>query len=111
MAAPNCTDATLVTASARAGCAVEVDATGRTLATGAGRGRKCLRRQHLCLRDHERRVELRHLQALVALTEEGTFTDAAIRLGVTQSAVSRTIVGLETASAPSWCAARPAPSR
>lgn len=42
-------------------------------------------------------VELRHLQALVALTEEGTFTDAAIRLGVTQSAVSRTIVGLETA--------------
>lgn len=42
-------------------------------------------------------IELRHLQALVALTEEGTFTDAAIRLGVTQSAVSRTIVGLESA--------------
>lgn len=42
-------------------------------------------------------IELRHLQALVTLTEEGTFTDAAIRLGVTQSAVSRTIVGLESA--------------
>jgi DNA-binding transcriptional LysR family regulator len=41
------------------------------------------------------RLELRHLQALVALTEEGTFTDAAIRLGVTQSAVSRTISALE----------------
>lgn len=40
-------------------------------------------------------IELRHLQALVALTEEGTFTDAAIRLGVTQSAVSRMIVALE----------------
>ena len=40
-------------------------------------------------------VEVRHLQALVALTEEGTFTDAAIRLGITQSAVSRTIGSLE----------------
>ncbi|WP_375501006.1 LysR family transcriptional regulator [uncultured Jatrophihabitans sp.] len=40
-------------------------------------------------------VEVRHLLALVALTEEGTFTDAAIRLGITQSAVSRTIRSLE----------------
>lgn len=38
---------------------------------------------------------MRHLQALVALAEEGTFTDAAIRLHVTQSAVSRIIAGLE----------------
>ncbi len=40
-------------------------------------------------------VEVRHLRVLVALTEEGTFTDAAIRLGITQSAVSRTIRSLE----------------
>lgn len=40
-------------------------------------------------------VEVRHLQALVALTEEASFTDAAIRLGVTQSAVSRTIAAFE----------------
>ena len=40
-------------------------------------------------------LEVRHLQALVALTEEAGFTDAAIRLGVTQSAVSRTISSLE----------------
>jgi DNA-binding transcriptional LysR family regulator len=40
-------------------------------------------------------LEVRHLQALVALTEEGTFTDAAIRLGVSQSAVSRMISVLE----------------
>lgn len=40
--------------------------------------------------------DVRQLQALVALTDEGTFTDAAIRLGVTQSAVSRTIAALES---------------
>jgi DNA-binding transcriptional LysR family regulator len=43
------------------------------------------------------RIEVRHLAALVALVEEGTFTDAAIRLRVTQSAVSRTIAALEDA--------------
>ncbi|MBE7188278.1 LysR family transcriptional regulator [Jatrophihabitans endophyticus] len=41
--------------------------------------------------------EPRQLRALVALTDEGTFTDAAIRLGVTQSAVSRLIAALEAA--------------
>ncbi len=40
-------------------------------------------------------VELRHLKALIAVAEEGTFTDAAIRLGVSQSAVSRSISALE----------------
>lgn len=40
-------------------------------------------------------MELRHLRALVAVTEEGSFTDAAIRLGVSQSAVSRMIGTLE----------------
>ncbi len=41
--------------------------------------------------------ELRHLQALVALEEEGSFTEASVRLGVSQAAVSRTIQGLEAA--------------
>lgn len=42
-------------------------------------------------------VELRQLAALVALEAEGTFTDAAVRLGVSQAAVSRTIQALEAA--------------
>lgn len=41
-------------------------------------------------------VDARQLRALVAVTEEGGFTGAATRLGVTQSAVSRTIASLET---------------
>ncbi len=41
-------------------------------------------------------VELRHLRCLVAIAEEGTFTDAAIRLGVTQPVVSRTLAQLES---------------
>ncbi len=40
-------------------------------------------------------LEARHLRALVALADEGTFTDAAIALGVGQSAVSRTLAQLE----------------
>jgi DNA-binding transcriptional LysR family regulator len=40
-------------------------------------------------------IEPRHLQALIAVAEEGTFTDAAIRLGISQSAVSRSISALE----------------
>lgn len=40
-------------------------------------------------------IEGRHLRGLVALADEGTFTDAAIALGVGQSAVSRTLAQLE----------------
>ncbi|WP_241844895.1 LysR family transcriptional regulator [Streptomyces silvensis] len=36
-------------------------------------------------------VELRHLRALVAIGAEGTITDAAIALGVSQPALSRTL--------------------
>ncbi|AOR36349.1 LysR family transcriptional regulator [Streptomyces fodineus] len=40
-------------------------------------------------------IELRQLRCLVAIVDEGTFTDAAIALGVSQAAVSRTLAGLE----------------
>lgn len=39
---------------------------------------------------------VRELRYLVAAAEEGSFTDAAIRLGVSQAAVSRTIAHLES---------------
>ncbi|MGW5641396.1 LysR family transcriptional regulator [Saccharopolyspora sp. NPDC003752] len=42
-------------------------------------------------------VELRQLRCLVAIADEGTFTDAAIELGVSQAAVSRTLASLEAA--------------
>jgi DNA-binding transcriptional LysR family regulator len=42
-------------------------------------------------------VELRQLRALVAVVDEGTFTDAAIALGVSQAAVSRAVAALEAA--------------
>lgn len=40
-------------------------------------------------------VEMRHLRALTALADAGTFTDAAIALGISQAAVSRSIAQLE----------------
>lgn len=40
---------------------------------------------------------LRELRVFVAAAEEGSFTDAAVRLRVSQAAVSRTIAGLERA--------------
>ncbi|MFJ4466398.1 LysR family transcriptional regulator [Streptomyces sp. NPDC089424] len=40
-------------------------------------------------------VELRQLRCLVAIVDEGTFTDAAHALGVSQAAVSRTLASLE----------------
>ncbi|MEV6302001.1 LysR family transcriptional regulator [Actinoplanes sp. NPDC051861] len=42
-------------------------------------------------------VELRHLRALVAVVDAGTFTDAAAALDVSQAAVSRAVAGLESA--------------
>ena len=41
-------------------------------------------------------VELRQLRCLVAIIDTGTFTDAAIELGISQAAVSRTLASLET---------------
>jgi DNA-binding transcriptional LysR family regulator len=40
-------------------------------------------------------VELRQLRCLVAIVEAGTFTDAAVDLGISQAAVSRNIGALE----------------
>jgi DNA-binding transcriptional LysR family regulator len=40
-------------------------------------------------------LELRHLRCLVAIVDAGTFTDAAIDLGVSQAAVSRNLTALE----------------
>ncbi|MFJ4366428.1 LysR family transcriptional regulator [Streptomyces chartreusis] len=42
-------------------------------------------------------VELKQLRCLVAIVDEGTFTDAAIALGVSQAAVSRSLASLERA--------------
>ncbi len=43
------------------------------------------------------KVGIRQLRCLVAIVDTGTFTDAAIDLGVSQAAVSRTLASLETA--------------
>jgi DNA-binding transcriptional LysR family regulator len=40
-------------------------------------------------------LELRHLRCLVAIVDAGSFTDAAIDLGVSQAAVSRNLIALE----------------
>ena len=40
-------------------------------------------------------LELRQLRCLVAIVNTGSFTDAAIELGVSQAAVSRTLLSLE----------------
>jgi DNA-binding transcriptional LysR family regulator len=40
-------------------------------------------------------LELRHLRCLVAIADAGTFTDAAIELGISQAAVSRNVLALE----------------
>jgi DNA-binding transcriptional LysR family regulator len=40
-------------------------------------------------------LELRHLRCLVAIADTGTFTGAAIELGISQAAVSRNVLALE----------------
>jgi DNA-binding transcriptional LysR family regulator len=40
-------------------------------------------------------LELRHLRCLIAIVDAGTFTDAAIELGMSQAAVSRNLQALE----------------
>jgi DNA-binding transcriptional LysR family regulator len=45
--------------------------------------------------DGHAELELRHLRYLVAIVDAGSFTDAAIELGVSQAAVSRTLLALE----------------
>src|ERR1700722_79374 len=40
-------------------------------------------------------LELRHLRCLVAIVDSGTFTDAAIELGISQAAVSQNLMSLE----------------
>ena len=40
-------------------------------------------------------IDLRQLRALVAVVDEGTFTDAAIALGTSQASVSRAVAALE----------------
>ncbi|MEE2042764.1 LysR family transcriptional regulator [Nocardiopsis tropica] len=42
-------------------------------------------------------LELRHLRCLVAIIDTGSFTDAALDLGVSQAAVSRNLGALESA--------------
>jgi DNA-binding transcriptional LysR family regulator len=40
-------------------------------------------------------LELRHLRCLVGIVDSGSFTDAAIELGISQAAVSRNLIALE----------------
>lgn len=41
-------------------------------------------------------MELRHLRSLASVVDSGTFTDAGIELGISQTAVSRNIAALES---------------
>jgi DNA-binding transcriptional LysR family regulator len=42
-------------------------------------------------------LDLRQLRALIAVVDQGSFTDAAIALGTSQASVSRAVAALETA--------------
>src|ERR1700740_3243798 len=50
-------------------------------------------RRHLYARRMD--LELRHLRCLVTIVDAGSFTDAAIELGISQAAVSRNLIALE----------------
>lgn len=54
---------------------------------------------HWVLHLYDRRmdIDVRQLRALVAVVDEGTFTDAAISLGTSQASVSRAVSALEAA--------------
>jgi DNA-binding transcriptional LysR family regulator len=56
-----------------------------------------MRKMHrwLQLYDWVMDLELRHLRCLVAIVDSGSFTDAAIDLGISQAAVSRNLIALE----------------
>lgn len=41
-------------------------------------------------------IELRHLRSFVSVIDTGTFTDAGIELGISQTAVSRNVAALES---------------
>ncbi|MEE1839386.1 LysR family transcriptional regulator [Streptomyces sp. NPDC093108] len=47
-------------------------------------------------RDGAASLELKQLRCLVAIIDNGSFTDAAHELGISQAAVSRTLAGLES---------------
>ena len=51
----------------------------------------------IVLYDDRMNLELRHLRALVAVADAGTFTDAAISLGTSQASISRSVAALESA--------------
>ena len=46
-------------------------------------------------RERTAALELKHLRCLVAIIDTGSFTDAALQLGLSQAAVSRTLAALE----------------
>ncbi|MCF6522629.1 LysR family transcriptional regulator [Streptomyces sp. JJ36] len=46
-------------------------------------------------RDPSAGLELKHLRCLVAIADTGSFTDAALELGISQAAVSRNLLALE----------------
>ncbi|MFJ8671858.1 LysR family transcriptional regulator [Streptomyces sp. NPDC093589] len=46
-------------------------------------------------RENTAALELKHLRCLVAIIDTGSFTDAALQLGLSQAAVSRTLAALE----------------